>query len=153
MDTLVNHSCTGFQQGRVHIDVRRSPFVFVISSSPRCSIIAIPVVLILLFLCAVALQREIRWIMIASLVLMIASETYFIYKLVRFYDPVSRHAYESSRGTLTVFSKSIYGMSASVFLRPLRSYLCSSSVVAHVRGGCAMLRGFWSRIKGKQARW
>jgi len=68
------------------------------------TIIAIPIVLILLILCAVALQREIRWIMIASLGLMIAAETYFIYKLVRFYDPASRFQYDSIRGSLTVFT-------------------------------------------------
>jgi hypothetical protein len=42
--------------------------------------------------------------MVASLVLMVASETYFIYKLVRFFDPSSRDQYTSIRGSLTVFS-------------------------------------------------
>ena len=91
--------------------------------------------------------------MLASLVLMIASETYFLYKLVRFYDPSSRDAYESIRGSLTVFSESISGMTASVFLIRLRSNLCRDSVVTHVRGGCAMFRGFRSRVKGKQNCW
>jgi hypothetical protein len=91
--------------------------------------------------------------MLASLALMIASETYFVYKLIRFYDPTSRDEYNSIRGSLTVFSKSISRMTVSVFLRHLLSYLCGASVVAHVRGGCAMLRGFRSRIKAKQARW
>jgi len=68
------------------------------------TIIAIPIVLILLILCAIALQREIRSIMVASLVLMVASETYFIYKLVRFFDPSSRDQYTSIRGSLTVFT-------------------------------------------------
>ena len=91
--------------------------------------------------------------MLASLALMIASETYFIYKLVRFYDPASRAAYDSIRGSLTVFSKSIIGMTASLFLMLLRSNLCRDSVVAHIRGGCAMFRGFRSRVKGKQNCW
>jgi len=68
------------------------------------TIIAIPIVLILLFLCALALQQEIPWMMVASLVLMIASETYFIFKLVRFYAPDSRDIYDSIRGSLTVFT-------------------------------------------------
>jgi len=91
--------------------------------------------------------------MLASLVLMIASETYFIYKLIRFFDPASKAIYDSIRGSLTVFSKSTSRMSASAFLRLLRSYLCRDFVVAHVCGGCAMFRRFWSRIEGKQARW
>ena len=91
--------------------------------------------------------------MLASLALMIASETYFIYKLVRFYDPASRDAYDSIRGSLTVFSKFISGMTASVLLMFLRSNLCRDSVVAHVRCGCTMFRGFRSRVKAKQNCW
>lgn len=56
--------------------------------------------------------------MIASLGLMIAAETYFIYKLVRFYDPASRFEYDSIRGSLTVFSKSVSRMSTPMLLTP-----------------------------------
>lgn len=54
--------------------------------------------------------------MIASLGLMIAAETYFIYKLVRFYDPVSSFQYDSIRGSLTVFSKFVSRMSTPMLL-------------------------------------
>ncbi|KAI0273615.1 hypothetical protein BC834DRAFT_966116 [Gloeopeniophorella convolvens] len=67
------------------------------------TIAAIPVVLMLLIGCAFAVQREIRWLMAFSLVLMLASETYF-YKLVRFFEPSSEEQYETTRATLTVFT-------------------------------------------------
>jgi hypothetical protein len=41
------------------------------------TITAIPVVLVLLIGCGIAVQREIRWLMVFSLFLMLASETYF----------------------------------------------------------------------------
>ena len=78
--------------------------------------------------------------MTASLVLMIAAETYFIYKLVRFYDSSSSFEYDSIRGSLTVFSKSISRMNTLMLLRFLRSYLCRASVAAHVCGGYPLLR-------------
>ncbi|KAF5373641.1 hypothetical protein D9758_000580 [Tetrapyrgos nigripes] len=68
------------------------------------TISAIPVVLVLLGLCAIAVQREIKWLMSISLVLMLAAETYFIYKLVRFYEPSSRGQYQTTRATLTIFT-------------------------------------------------
>ncbi|KAF8636604.1 hypothetical protein AX17_003414 [Amanita inopinata Kibby_2008] len=68
------------------------------------TIAAIPVVCILLILCGLAVQREIKWIMAFSLGLMLASLSYFIYKLVRFYEPVSSGQYETTRATLTVFT-------------------------------------------------
>jgi len=89
------------------IGVTMQMLIVVISSKKTefiLTIVAIPVVLMLLILCAVALQREIRSIMLASLVLMVASETYFIYKLVRFFDETSRAQYDSIRGSLTVFT-------------------------------------------------
>ncbi|KAI6108966.1 hypothetical protein EV401DRAFT_2059749 [Pisolithus croceorrhizus] len=67
------------------------------------TIAAIPVVVILLAGCAYAVQREIKWLMTASLVLMVAAMTYF-YKLVRFYEPSSEQQYLSTRATLTVFT-------------------------------------------------
>ncbi|KAI0054055.1 hypothetical protein FA95DRAFT_1551854 [Auriscalpium vulgare] len=71
------------------------------------TIAAIPVVLFLLFGAAFAVQREIKWLMSTSLVLMLASETYcepFVYKLVRFYEPSSREQYQTTRATLTTFT-------------------------------------------------
>lgn len=67
------------------------------------SLIALPVVLILLVACGVAVTREIRWLMLASMVLMLASETYFIYKFVRMFTPGSRNEYVTTRKTLGVF--------------------------------------------------
>ncbi|KAH9180534.1 hypothetical protein EDB89DRAFT_2120712 [Lactarius sanguifluus] len=67
------------------------------------TIAAIPVVLLLLLVCGIAVKREIKWLMSFSLFLMLASETYF-YKLVRFYDPSSEEQYETTRATLTVFT-------------------------------------------------
>jgi len=68
------------------------------------TVAAIPVVLVLLIGCGLAVQREIRLLMAFSLFLMLASETYFVYKLVRFYDPDSEGQYETTRATLTVFT-------------------------------------------------
>ncbi|KAF7792999.1 hypothetical protein EIP86_004104 [Pleurotus ostreatoroseus] len=67
------------------------------------TIAAIPVVLFLLVGAGIAVQREIKWLMSISLVLMLAAETYF-YKLVRFYEPASSEQYETTRATLTVFT-------------------------------------------------
>jgi hypothetical protein len=68
------------------------------------TIAAIPVVLVLLILCGLAVQREVKWIMSISLVMMLAASSYFLYKLVRFYEPSSRGQYETTRATLTVFT-------------------------------------------------
>ncbi|KAH7916070.1 hypothetical protein BJ138DRAFT_1132286 [Hygrophoropsis aurantiaca] len=67
------------------------------------TIAAIPVVLLLLAGCAYAVQREIKWLMTASLVMMVASMSY-LYKLIRFYEPSSQSQYSSTRATLTVFT-------------------------------------------------
>lgn len=68
------------------------------------TIAAIPVVLVLLIGCGIAVKREVKWLMAFSLFLMLASETYFIFKLVRFYEPSSEAQYETTRATLTVFT-------------------------------------------------
>jgi len=68
------------------------------------TIAAIPVVLVLLVGSGLAVQREIKSLMVLSLALMLASETYFVYKLVRFYEPSSEAEYETTRATLTVFT-------------------------------------------------
>jgi len=68
------------------------------------TIAAIPVVLILLIGAGFAVQREIKWLMTVSQILMLAAETYFVYKLVRFYEPSSSETYVSTRATLTAFT-------------------------------------------------
>jgi len=68
------------------------------------TIAAIPVVLFLLAGCAYAVRNEIKWLMALSLALMVAAMTYFLYKLVRFYEPSSEAQYVSTRATLTVFT-------------------------------------------------
>ncbi|KAJ3782297.1 hypothetical protein GGU10DRAFT_364172 [Lentinula aff. detonsa] len=70
------------------------------------TIAAIPIVLGLLMGAALAVRREIKWLMSISLVMMLAAETYceLIYKLVRFYEPSSRDQYNTTRATLTVFT-------------------------------------------------
>jgi hypothetical protein len=71
------------------------------------TIIAIPVVLVLLAFCGTALKREIKWLMTASLILMVASMSYFVYKLIRFYQPYhdsKTNPYLTTRATLTMFT-------------------------------------------------
>jgi len=67
------------------------------------TIVAVPVVLVLLAFCGLALTREIKWLMSISLVLMLASMIYFIYKLVRFYER-SSNPFITTRATLTMFT-------------------------------------------------
>ena len=86
------------------------------------TIAAIPVVIVLLILCAIAVQREIKWLMSISLILMLAAETYFgehhassistcstltlcsVFKLVRYYEPSTSGQYLSTRATITTFT-------------------------------------------------
>lgn len=86
------------------------------------TIIAIPIVLILLGLCGVAVQREIKWIMTISLVMMLAAESYFIYKLVRFYEPASRAQYATTRATLTIFTIVAFLLLFATFAVGLRCF-------------------------------
>ncbi|KAK0240161.1 hypothetical protein EDD85DRAFT_824515 [Armillaria nabsnona] len=85
------------------------------------TIIAIPIVLILLGLCGVAVQREIKWIMTISLVMMLAAESYF-YKLVRFYEPGSRAQYATTRATLTIFTIVAFLLLFATFAVGLRCF-------------------------------
>ncbi|KAF8628361.1 hypothetical protein AX15_003896 [Amanita polypyramis BW_CC] len=104
------------------------------------TIAAIPVVLVLLILCGIAVQREIKWIMSISLVLMLASLVYckyiavfvlilsdersvVVYKLVRFYEPSSKEEYVSTRATLTVFTIVAFLLLLVSFFIGLRCYL------------------------------
>lgn len=86
------------------------------------TVAAIPVVLVLLILCGLAVQREIKWIMSISLVLMLASLSYFLYKLVRFYEPQSREQYATTRATLTVFTIVTFLLLFATFAVGLRCF-------------------------------
>ncbi|KAJ7632600.1 hypothetical protein FB45DRAFT_508987 [Roridomyces roridus] len=66
------------------------------------TVAAIPVVLVLLAMCGIAVQREIKWALTVSLTLMLAALSY-LYKLVRIYEPASRNAYSTTRISLTIF--------------------------------------------------
>jgi len=68
------------------------------------TIAAIPIVLALLILCGFAVQREIKWLMSISFVMMLAALSYFLYKLIRFYLPSSQALYMTTRASLTVFT-------------------------------------------------
>jgi len=86
------------------------------------TIAAIPVVLVLLVLCGIAVQREIKWLMSVSLVLMLGAMSYFLYKLVRFYQPASRDQYLSTRATLTVFTIVAFLLVFATFAVGLRCF-------------------------------
>ncbi|GLB34970.1 hypothetical protein LshimejAT787_0205350 [Lyophyllum shimeji] len=95
------------------------------------TIAAIPVVLVLLMLCGIAVQREIKWIMSISLVMMLAAMSYsneiparqqVLYKLVRFYQPSSRDQYETTRATLTVFTVVAFLLLFATFAVGLRCF-------------------------------
>ncbi|KAI0818605.1 hypothetical protein BC629DRAFT_1463133 [Irpex lacteus] len=85
------------------------------------TVAAIPVVLFLLIGAGFAVQREIKWLMSISLVLMLASETYF-YKLVRFYEPASKEQYETTRATLTTFTIVAFLLLFATFAVGLRCF-------------------------------
>lgn len=86
------------------------------------TIAAIPIVLGLIVGAAMAVQREIKWLMSISLVVMLAAETYFIYKLVRFYEPSSQQAYATTRATLTVFTIIAFLLLFATFAVGLRCF-------------------------------
>ncbi|ELU45700.1 zf-C2H2 domain-containing protein [Rhizoctonia solani AG-1 IA] len=64
------------------------------------TVAAIPVVLILLIGCGIAVQREIKWLMTGSLVLMLGAQAYFLYKFSRLFIGQTRKQYVSTRATL-----------------------------------------------------
>jgi len=86
------------------------------------TIAAIPIVLILLILCGFAVQREIKWLMSISLIMMLASLSYFVYKLVRFYEPSSQALYMTTRASLTVFTIVAFILLFSTFIVGLRCF-------------------------------
>ncbi|KAJ3936858.1 MAG: hypothetical protein NXY57DRAFT_884991 [Lentinula lateritia] len=87
------------------------------------TIAAIPIVLGLLMGAALAVQREIKWLMTISLVMMLAAETYCtVYKLVRFYEPSSTSQYNTTRATLTVFTIVAFLLLFGTFVVGLRCF-------------------------------
>ncbi|KAF5380827.1 hypothetical protein D9615_003942 [Tricholomella constricta] len=98
------------------------------------TVAAIPVVLVLLVLCGIAVQREIKWLMSISLVMMLAAMSYFpltpaiapmttvLYKLVRFYQPSTQAQYETTRATLTVFTIVAFLLLFATFAVGLRCF-------------------------------
>nr|VWO98830.1 Transcription regulator [Ganoderma boninense] len=64
------------------------------------TVAAIPIVLVLLIGCGLAVQREIKWLMTISLILMLAAESY----LSGFDQASSEAQYETVRATLTTFT-------------------------------------------------
>jgi len=86
------------------------------------TIAAIPVVLVLLILCGLAVQREIKSVMTVSLAMMLAAQSYFIFKLVRFYSPKTRSLYDTTRATLTVFTIVAFLLLLSTFAVGLRCF-------------------------------
>ncbi|KAK7014877.1 SET domain-containing protein [Favolaschia claudopus] len=85
------------------------------------TIAAIPVVLVLLALCATAVQREIKWLMTVSLVMMLAASSY-LYKLVRIYEPASRDMYVTTRASLTIFTIVAFILLFATFAVGLRCF-------------------------------
>jgi len=86
------------------------------------TIAAIPIVLVLLVLCGVAVQREIKWVMSVSLMMMVAASSYFLFKLVRFYEPSTRDQYITTRATLTTFTVVAFILLLGTFAVGLRCF-------------------------------
>src|SRR5260370_16823186 len=67
------------------------------------TLVALPVVLVLLIGNGVAVAREIKSLMLTSMGLMLASEAWFVYKFVRMFTPGSRNEDVTTRKTLGFF--------------------------------------------------
>jgi len=85
------------------------------------TIVAIPIVLVLLAFCVTALKREIKWLMTVSLILMLASMSYFVYKLIRFYQPTN-NPYLTTRATLTMFTSCALLLLLCTFIVGIRCF-------------------------------
>ncbi|KAL8286616.1 hypothetical protein RQP46_004144 [Phenoliferia psychrophenolica] len=107
-------------------------FLVLVTSTPTAekviTIIAVPVILACLVLAAVAVRWESRAGVYAFFVLDAAGMTYFIYKLVRIFDPSSGDRYSTAKKTLTIFSV----ISFLMLLITFDSCGCPST-----NGGCA----------------
>lgn len=79
------------------------------------TVAAIPVVLLLLIACGLAVKREIKWLMTASLVVMLGAQAYFLYKFSRLFIGQTRQQYVSTRATLAIVCK--YHISSELRVR------------------------------------
>ncbi|KAF8709456.1 hypothetical protein RHS03_02919, partial [Rhizoctonia solani] len=86
------------------------------------TVAAIPVVLILLIACGIAVQREIKWLMTGSLVLMLGAQAYFLYKFSRLFIGKTREQYVSTRATLATVSIIAFVMIFASFAVGLRCF-------------------------------
>ncbi|CAE6333371.1 UPF0658 Golgi apparatus membrane protein [Rhizoctonia solani AG-1 IB] len=86
------------------------------------TVAAIPVVLILLIACGIAVQREIKWLMTGSLVLMLGAQAYFLYKFSRLFIGQTREQYVSTRATLATVSIIAFVMIFASFAVGLRCF-------------------------------
>jgi len=86
------------------------------------TIAAIPIVLLLLVGCGIAVKRELKWLMTASLVLLLGAQAYFLYKFSRLFVGVTREQYVSTRSTLACFSIVSFIMVFATFAVGLRCF-------------------------------
>lgn len=68
------------------------------------TVAAIPITIIILALAAFWTRKEIKAGMIATICLYIAALAYFLFKLVRIYQPSHRAQYDAARTSLTIFA-------------------------------------------------
>lgn len=86
------------------------------------TVAAIPVVLLLLIACGIAVKREIKWLMTASLILMLGAQAYFLYKFSRLFIGQTRQQYVSTRATLAIVSIISFVMIFASFAVGLRCF-------------------------------
>ncbi|CAE6391591.1 unnamed protein product [Rhizoctonia solani] len=86
------------------------------------TVAAIPIVLILLIACGLAVQREIKWLMTGSLILMLGAQAYFLYKFSRLFIGQTREQYVSTRATLATVSIIAFLMIFASFAVGLRCF-------------------------------
>lgn len=83
-------------------------FLVLVTGTPTAefavTIAALPIIIVCLALGAIFVRREVRWGTVLFMVLQLAGMAYFLYKLVRIWDPSSRDRYAAARKTLTLFS-------------------------------------------------
>ncbi|OCF38221.1 hypothetical protein I316_00447 [Kwoniella heveanensis BCC8398] len=68
------------------------------------TVVALPLVVIFMFICGWALRKENKYLMSGCLVLMVAGIVYFIYKLSTLWLPRTQGLYKNTRITMAIFS-------------------------------------------------
>ncbi|GFZ48729.1 hypothetical protein JCM24511_06478 [Saitozyma sp. JCM 24511] len=66
--------------------------------------VALPLVVLGVFVTGIAARREIKWLMVSMLVLMVVGLAYFIYKLASMFLPATSWLYINTRVTMAIFS-------------------------------------------------